>query len=257
MSHADEMSVDESAPVKDEVETPTADDAGPRTGRPGRRGAHWKKRKRAESVDDKPESPTRGTPDPLPVPVAKAPQMILCVKHFNKIAEPIVANIRSHKHGSIFERPIKEKDAEGYSSIIKRPQDLKSIKHALSQGAKAVTAALAGDGGGAGSPGAGHDSNTVTLPASERLMPPRAIVNAAQLEQELMRMFANAVMFNPGEDELVGDAREMFEHAVQILDEWRQSEALEGEAGGEAEGEEEEEAADEEAAAASSKRRRL
>src|SRR5207248_6276649 len=35
------------------------------------------------------------------------------------------------------------------------------------------------------------------LPISSDLVPPKGIVNSAQLEKELMRMFANAVMFNP------------------------------------------------------------
>ena len=35
-------------------------------------------------------------------------------------------------------------------------------------------------------------------------MPPKGIVNSAQLEKELMRMFANAVMFNPDPNRGVG-----------------------------------------------------
>lgn len=35
------------------------------------------------------------------------------------------------------------------------------------------------------------------IKANEDLIPPKGIVNSAQLEMELVRMFANAVMFNP------------------------------------------------------------
>jgi hypothetical protein len=37
---------------------------------------------------------------------------------------------------------------------------------------------------------------SMMLPISEEIIPPKGIVNNAQLEKELMRMFANAIMFN-------------------------------------------------------------
>ena len=43
------------------------------------------------------------------------------------------------------------------------------------------------------------------LPLSTDVIPPKAIVNSGQLEKEVMRMFANAVMFNPGDDGMVRD----------------------------------------------------
>ena len=39
-----------------------------------------------------------------------------------------------------------------------------------------------------------------------------------------MRMFANAVMFNPGEDGMVADTREMFEDVEAKIAEWRGAE---------------------------------
>jgi len=142
-------------------------------------------------------------------------------------------NITSHKHASIFANPVKERDAEGYASMIRRPQDLKSIRNAISAGSRAVVAASAlldsassKDGAATAasndSPGpAGTSSSMVTLPAAPDLFPPRGIVNAAQLEQEIMRMFANAVMFNPGDAGVVNDTREMFGTVEPAVAKWR------------------------------------
>jgi len=134
-------------------------------------------------------------------------------------------DIWSHKHASIFSNPVKEKDAEGYHSIIKRPQDLKSIRTAINAGAKAVQAAAASDTP-AGSPGGGGAN--VILPLSAEVVPPKAIVNSAQLEKELMRMFVNAVMFNSGEDGVVQDAKEMYETVQGSVSNWRSAERSTG-----------------------------
>lgn len=56
------------------------------------------------------------------------------------------------------------------------------------------------------------------------LIPPKAIVNSSQLEKEVMRMFANAVMFNPGEEGIVQDAREMAEDIEAKVRDWRGAE---------------------------------
>ena len=93
--------------------------------------------------------------------------------------------ITSHKLAGMFARPITEKEAPGYKNLIYRPQDLKSIKGAITAGNRALTAAdISGE-------------NNVTVPPNPDVTPPKGIVNSAQLEKELMRMFANAVMFNP------------------------------------------------------------
>jgi hypothetical protein len=42
--------------------------------------------------------------------------------------------------------------------------------------------------------------NTAWLAKTPELIPPKAIVNSSQLEKELIRMFANAIMFNPAPD---------------------------------------------------------
>jgi hypothetical protein len=134
-------------------------------------------------------------------------------------------DIGSHKYASTFTTAVKAKDAEGYYEIIKRPTDLKTISKAIAVGAKQVTAAASGDTP-AGSPGGG--GGVVELPVTGDNVPPKAIVNASQLEKELMRMFANAVMFNTGEDGVVEDARAMSEGVQRSVSSWRSVERSSG-----------------------------
>ncbi|KAF2497700.1 hypothetical protein BU16DRAFT_580315 [Lophium mytilinum] len=147
-------------------------------------------------------------------------QTVIAPRHFSRMCNPVMNDILSHKHASIFSNAVKEKDAEGYYDIIKRPQDLKSIRTAIAAGAKAVQAAASSDTP-AGSPGGG--GGNVILPLSAEVVPPKAIVNSAQLEKEFMRMFANAVMFNTGEDGVVQDAKEMYEAVEKSVTTWRSS----------------------------------
>lgn len=145
------------------------------------------------------------------------PRTIIAQRHFSKMCAPIMNDINSHKHASTFTTAVRAKDAEGYYDIIKRPTDLKSIQKAIATGAKQVAAAASDTP--VGSPGGG--GGVVELPTTLDYMPPKSIVNAAQLEKELMRMFVNAVMFNPGEDGVVEDAREMFETVQRSVSNWR------------------------------------
>jgi hypothetical protein len=136
---------------------------------------------------------------------------------------PIIENdIMSHKHASLFSNPVRDSQVEGYSDMIRRPQDMKTIKTAITAGVRAVNAAIAEDDS---IPTSGpRDTSNVLLPISEDLVPPKGIVNSAQLEREVMRMFANAVMFNPGEDDVVQDAREMYESAAVSIANFRSAE---------------------------------
>lgn len=149
---------------------------------------------------------------------------VVAPRFFSKMSVPIMDEINSHKHASTFTTAVKARDAEGYYDIIKRPTDLKSIQKAISAGAKVVTAAASDTP--AGSPG-GVGGN-VQLPSNPDVMPPKVIVNSAQLEKELMRMFVNAVMFNTGEEGVVEDAREMFESVEQSVSRWRSVERSSG-----------------------------
>ena len=172
----------------------------------------------SEASDDATEARQR--------PAPSAPKdKVLAVRNFSRLAMPIIDNgIMSHKHASLFSNPVRDRDAHGYSDMIRRPQDMKSIKAAITAGGRAVNAAAtATDESLAGS--AARDSSSVLLlPVAEELVPPRGIVNSAQLEREVMRMFANAVMFNPGEGDVVHDAREMYESAAVSIANFRSAE---------------------------------
>jgi hypothetical protein len=194
MSHADEdelsLDNDVTRPIKDEVATPLGlDDAGDTTAdesstlprMPSRSGPsprHPTKRKRASSI------PFEARPGP--------PGHVLWTKAFPKISASALESISGHRNASTFALPVKERDAPGYKSLILRPQDLKSIKAAILHGNRAATTAAP--------PDTNPNASNVWLPISEDLIPPKGIINYAQLEKELMRMFANAVMFNPDPD---------------------------------------------------------
>lgn len=128
-------------------------------------------------------------------------------KNFVKTSQLLLNEITSHKLAGIFAKPLSERDAPGYKNLVLRPQDLKSIKAAINKGGKAGQAAIeALDGdresghetvsrAGAGEGPVGNGIYWVKK--TEDLVPPKGIVNSSQLELELVRMFANAVMFNP------------------------------------------------------------
>ena len=142
-------------------------------------------------------------------------------------------DIQSHKHAAYFAKPVSEKDASGYSEIIKQPQHLKSIRAAIAAGTRAVAAASSNlsDSPTATADTPSGSSTTVELERTDDLQSPKAIVNAAQLEKEVYRMFANAVMFNPGEDGLVAYTREMFGDVEERMREWRGMKSQAEEAG--------------------------
>ena len=155
------------------------------------------KRHPNDTVDSTPTSkshPTQASLSPAFTPrrvQPTRPGYVLATRNFPRITQPLLNEVTSHRLASLFAKPISERDAPGYKDVIRRPQNLKSIRTAVNAGGRALVAALDEMGDDAG-PGA-H----VWVPESEDLVPPKGIVNAAQLEKELMRMFANAVMFNP------------------------------------------------------------
>jgi hypothetical protein len=181
------------------------------------------KRKRQQSHDDEDE--------PSPEQTSRK-NTIVATRNFGKMASTIMNDIGSHKHGSRFHQPVRDKDAGGYSEIIRKPRDLKSIRAAITAGTRAVNAATATSNAEdthspTGTPARGlvdSSSATVELERSADLMPPKAIVNGAQLEKEVLHMLANAVMFNPGEDGMVADTREMFDDVETRIREWRGAE---------------------------------
>ncbi|KAM0801516.1 hypothetical protein BDR22DRAFT_847733 [Usnea florida] len=129
-------------------------------------------------------------PPPSPVPdIISKPGHVLASRNFARISQTVMNDVIHHKVANVFAKPLTEREAPGYRELIYRPQDLNSIKKAISNGSKAANAViedLTQEG-----------SSSIWIPESPDVIPPKGIVNSGQLEKELMRMFANAVMFNP------------------------------------------------------------
>ncbi|MCJ1397806.1 hypothetical protein MMC11_001002 [Xylographa trunciseda] len=205
------------------------------------------KRKRADTIED--------TPD-LPTPIALSrPNHVLASRNFPRTSAPIMNDITTHKLASMFAKPLTEREAPGYKDIIYRPQDLKSIKAAIGFGSRALAAM---DDTGSPAIGGTKGSASIWVEKAPDIMPPKGIVNSAQLEKEVCRIFANAVMFNPdpkhglgpafrtrsrivaagrgdGHEEgimveeddgggVVRDTREMFETVEKSVSNWRAAE---------------------------------
>lgn len=135
------------------------------------------KRKRQDSP------PNRAPPSPA--------THVLWTRSFNKISQSALDQIISHRHANMFAHPVKPKTAPGYFEIVLRPQDLKGIQKAITAGSKAAAAAVATMAD------IEPSATNVWIPISVDLVPPRGIINIAQLERELVHMFANAIMYNP------------------------------------------------------------
>ncbi|KAK1499165.1 hypothetical protein CTAM01_07086 [Colletotrichum tamarilloi] len=200
-SQTDELSMDhhELAPrIKDENATPRVtpratpkpqDDTGDTTADesvPSRRNmitpssvssrlAHKRKRQ---------DTPT----EPLAPPTA--PTHVLWTRQFGRVSAAALDQIGAHRFANQFANPIRERDAPGYKTLIIQPQDIKSIRAAITHGNRAATEAAKALPDG--DPGTG----SVLLPVSDDLVPPKSIINSAQLERELVHMFSNAIMYN-------------------------------------------------------------
>ena len=122
----------------------------------------------------------------------RKPGYVLATRNLQKISSTLMQTVTAHKDAYLFAKPLTERDAPGYDKLIFRPQDLKAIKSALVAGSRAVAAAIEGT-----DDIIDHASKSVWIPETADVVPPKGIVNAAQLEKELLRIFANAVMFNP------------------------------------------------------------
>ncbi|KAG9943690.1 Bromodomain-containing protein, partial [Aureobasidium melanogenum] len=234
---------EQSAPsriVKDEPMTPadmlqeeilqaeTSDPPSQLRSKRGRFTSNKRKRPRSATPLPSSEAPVAESSEPEQQGPAYGPptkHKVQAHRNFARISNVIINDITQHKHAGPFQKPVREKDAEGYTDIIKRPQDLKSIKAAITFGSRAINAATTSstvDSPAIGTPST--SSSLVLLDKTADLIPPRAIVNSSQLEKEVMRMFANAVMFNPGEEGMVKDAREMADDIEAKVRDWRQVE---------------------------------
>lgn len=184
--------------VKNEVGTPQATvDTGDTTADESvtgkRQAARQAKRKRDElsptpagtatPANEKSEQEaTAGLPDA---------NRVLWSRGFHKVSASAMEQIVRHRSANMFAAPIREKDAPGYHKVILQPQDLKSIRAAIAHGNRSATQAAAALPGG----DPGH--MLVWLPQMEELVPPKGIINTAQLDRELAHMFSNAIMYNP------------------------------------------------------------
>lgn len=198
-SQVDELSMDHGdlvSKVKDESATPrmqgsedagdtTADESGPsrRSVTTGGISRRSQKRKRQDSE------------------VATGPPThVQWTRGFPKVSASALDQIGSHRDANMFANPIRERDAPNYSGIVLQPTNIMSIKKAITHGNRHASQAAASLAGG--DPG----TPVVLLPISEDLVPPKGIINSAQLERELVHMFCNAVMYNPDPDRGPGPA---------------------------------------------------
>lgn len=203
---------------------------------------------------DVPYEPPTVPSTPLAPGFVKPPNHILGSRNFPRTSATIMNDISGHKLASMFAKPLTEREAPGYSDLIYRPQDLKSIKSAIMAGGKALVSAadnvsvgdIASPGPlGGGTPNA-KNASTVWIPATPDVIPPKGIINSAQLEKELMRMFANAVMFNPDPNRGLGSTFRVRRRPRNAAGPKDEGEALAAAESDKEESEEEEEDEDEE-----------
>lgn len=206
-SQADELSIDQPPSTRrikpepsgislhdddESVASPTADESGRKPSH-NRRGTF---RSLEGSDSSRPTSKLAVDESSIIPPPSPAmsedsrPGFVLGTRNFPRISATLMNTIIHHKVANLFAKPLTEREAPGYKDLIYRPQDLKSIKNAIGAGSRALAVAAEN----AEEP---KDLPSVWVPESPEVIPPKGIVNSAQLEKELMRMFANAIMFNP------------------------------------------------------------
>ncbi|CAZ79582.1 unnamed protein product [Tuber melanosporum] len=174
-----------------------------------------------------------GIGSPLPTGVAIGQQqMVVATKKFLQLSAPLLGDISSHKFANLFMNPVNERMAPGYRNLVYKPEDLKSIKAAVKAGAAAVTNTSTGtpaittpttESIAASTPPA-NTSTFTTLPATTLNTPPKGIVNSVQLEKELFRMFANAMMYNKSSSEIAKETVMMARDVEGMVDNFRTAE---------------------------------
>ncbi|KAL8703749.1 MAG: hypothetical protein Q9201_003074 [Fulgogasparrea decipioides] len=203
------------------------------------------KRKRTNTVDNSDLNPRPAFPssDFEKQKEVLSATHILASRNLPRTSATLMNDISAHKLANMFAKPLTEREAPGYHSLIYRPQDLKSIKQAITNGNRALTATFEqerndGDDAIISVAGAGESDARVWIKRNEEIVPPKGIVNSAQLEKEVMRVFANAVMFNPDTNRKPGPAfrtraqireRHIPPHLVKQVNEDEEEEKDEGE----------------------------
>ncbi|KAF8416761.1 Bromodomain-containing protein [Tirmania nivea] len=178
---------------------------------------------------------------PRPVSTVGQQVQVIATKKFQQLSSPLLHNISAHRFANLFMAPVGERVAPGYSRLVYRPMDLKTIKAAIKNGAAAVNQLTAANASTApiDPPTTPSTPSSTTFaqtgqgyslhPATTAIVPPKGIVNSAQLEKELFRMFANAVMYNKSNTEIVKETVEMGKEVERWVGEFRSAERVGGE----------------------------
>ncbi|KAK6528510.1 hypothetical protein TWF281_009751 [Arthrobotrys megalospora] len=153
------------------------------------------------------------------------------VKKFAQRANPLLNNVSAHRYANLFMKPVDERLAPGYSRIVYKPQDIKSIRALIKAGAAqnatgtpTLTPTPTADGP---SMSFGTTPSTPTTSVANAPMNAKgAITNSSQLEKEIWRMFANAVMYNKSNSQVAQEAREMARDIGIAIDNFRSAERI-------------------------------
>ncbi|KAK6345679.1 hypothetical protein TWF718_007588 [Orbilia javanica] len=174
------------------------------------------------------------TPRPsfhLDMSVNATPTSSTSVKKFAQRANPLLNNVSAHRYANLFMKPVDERLAPGYSRIVYKPQDIKSIRSLIKAGAAqnstgtpTLTPTPTADGP---SMSFGTTPSTPTTSVANAPTNARgAITNSSQLEKEIWRMFANAVMYNKSNSQVAQEAREMARDIGIAIDNFRSAERI-------------------------------
>ncbi|KAK9459304.1 uncharacterized protein V1516DRAFT_687066 [Lipomyces oligophaga] len=94
----------------------------------------------------------------------------MSTRKFQTLVAPLLANISSNRSASFFTNPVNENDAPNYYDLVYQPTDLRTIKSMVKDG---------------------------------------RIQSSSELERQIMKMFANAVMYNSWDSDISEWSREM------------------------------------------------
>lgn len=107
-------------------------------------------------------------------------------KKAQKFLLHLLSEITAHKAGTLFSQPIKENEAPGYHDIIYHPIDLATIKKKIRDG---------------------------TIPSTD------------QFSRDILRMFANCIMYNPPSSDIYGMAQEMMVATENLITSFKQTDS--------------------------------
>ncbi|KAK6360141.1 hypothetical protein TWF730_006294 [Orbilia blumenaviensis] len=232
-------------PQKKKTETTMTEDEAEPTKRGVRRQHHYQPSISTEPdlMDTNVETPRDDAATPAADPATPRPSFHLdmsvnatptsstSVKKFAQRANPLLNNVSAHRYANLFMKPVDERLAPGYSKIVYKPQDIKSIRALIKAGAAqnttgtpTLTPTPTADGP---SMSFGTTPSTPTTSvANAPLNAKGAITNSSQLEKEIWRMFANAVMYNKSNSQVASEAREMARDIGIAIDNFRSAERI-------------------------------